>query len=41
MLFCIDPNMAISDISWSPDSKFISIVGNNFKSEMQMLGVDS
>ena len=33
--------MAISDVSWSPDSRFISIVGNNFKSEMQMWGVDS
>ena len=40
MLYSIDPHMALSDIAWSPDSKFISLFGNNFKSQQQLLAID-
>jgi len=41
MLYSIDPHMALADIAWSPDSKFISLFGKNFKSQQQLLAVDA
>lgn len=33
--------MAIADLSWSPDSKYLTVTGASSQSHLQMLGIDS
>jgi hypothetical protein len=41
MIYSEQARMAIADLSWSPDSKYLALTGSSCFSHLQMLGIDS